>query len=192
METPLYRSDRLEHPTPWASFKWESDTVKTVLRRKAASMDPPLVLVTASTSLYVVLKNRMTLPRKPGRLVPVLLRADPNGPRRWVDNIKVQYRSDDDVPAVGFAKCLGFFGDAAHNNHVAIQWYKICGRRSIGRISRMCKVELMESYQYIPVGSILNGALIVPLDTAPPPGYPQQSWAILSQRECSALERLNG
>jgi hypothetical protein len=55
----------------------------------------------------------------------------------------------------------------------------------------MCKVELMDSYQYVPVGAILNGALIVPLATEPLPGYPQQSWVIQSHREAASLTRLN-
>ena len=84
-----------------------------------------------------------------------------------------------------------FFGDATKNNYVAIQWYKICGRVPIQRVSRMTKVELMESYQYVPVGSILNGALIVPLDTPPAPGCPQQWWVIQSQREAECLSRMN-
>jgi hypothetical protein len=55
----------------------------------------------------------------------------------------------------------------------------------------MSKVELTDIYQYVPVASILNGALIVPLATEPLPGYPQQCWVIQSHRERVALTRRN-
>ena len=132
----------------------------------------------------------MTLPGKPGRMVPIILRAVDTPKQRWVDNIRVQYCAANDDTAVGFAKCLGFFGDANSNNYVAIQWYRICGRPT-QRLSCMCKVELIESYQYIPVGSILNGALMVPLATEPAPGYPQQFWVLQSKREADVLTRIN-
>jgi hypothetical protein len=109
----------------------------------------------------------------------------------WVDNIRLHYRDGDDKPRVGFGKCVGFFGDASGNYHVAIQWFKICGRLPLDRIARMTKVELTELYDFVPVGSILNGALMVPLATEPLPGYPHQWWVIQSHREGIALARLN-
>jgi hypothetical protein len=189
--SPLYRTDHLHKPTTPADFVWQSEGMRRTMAGKANAMDPPLVLTSASRTLHVTLKNRMTLPGKPERLVPVTFRANHFGNLRWVDNIKVQYRDDDDAPAVGFAKCLGFFGDAADNNYVAIQWYKICGRNPLQRVARMTKVELIEHFQYVPVGSILNGALIVPLATPPELGYPQQCWVIQSYREGTALDRVN-
>ena len=160
------------------------------MKMKVNAMDPPLVLVMASTTLHVTLKNRLTQPGSRGRLVPVLLRAEYFSKQRWVDDIRVQYQVDDNVPAVGFARCLGFFADVEGSNYVGIQWYKMCGRQSLQRIARMTKVELMESYQYVPVGSILNGALIVPTAIHPAPGYTQQSWVIQSHRESASIERL--
>jgi hypothetical protein len=189
--SPLYRTDNLDKPSSPADFKWPSEELGRVMERKANAMDPPLVLNRASTTLHVTLKNRMTLPGKPGRLAPVTFRSNHFGKLRWVDNIKVQYRDDHDEPAVGFAKCLGFFGDDADNNYVAIQWYKICGRHPLQRVARMTKVELIENFQYVPVGSILNGALIVPLATPPDIGFPQQCWVIQSYREGAALDRVN-
>jgi hypothetical protein len=191
VEAPLIRTDELEHSTSLDKFMWTSDAVRTIMGREASAMNPPLVLTRASTTLNVTLKNRMTIPGKRERLVPVILRAQHSGKVQWVDNIRVQYRDDDGNPAVGFGKCLGFFGDAAHCNYVAIQWYKIVGRQPIQRVSRMTKVELIESYQYVPVGSILNGALIVPTNTVPQPGYYQQFWVIQSHREATSLETLN-
>jgi hypothetical protein len=122
----------------------------------------------------------------------IVLRAKPSGAQRWVDNIRIQYRDDANVSRVGFGKCLGFFGDAANNNHVAIQWYKICGRQPIDRVARMTKVELTDIFQYVPAASILNGAFMVPLATEPLPGYPHQFWVIQSHRESTSLTLRNG
>ena len=121
----------------------------------------------------------------------IILRAKPSGAQRWVDNIRIQYRDDANVSRVGFGKCLGFFGDASNNNHVAIQWYQICGCQPIVSVARMCKVELTDIYQYVPAASILNGALMVPLATEPLPGYPHQCWLIQSHRESISLTRRN-
>ena len=190
---PVIRTQHLEKPGRHADFKWPSETIRRILERKAEGMVPPMQPRTASTSLHVTLKNRLALRGKADRLVPVLLRANHSGPLRWVDNIRVQYREDyDNAPAVGFAKCLGFVGCDRGDNYVAIQWYKICGRSPVQRVSRMTRVELIESYQYVPAGSILNGALIVPIATAPEPGFPQQHWVVQSHREGTSLDRLNG
>ena len=186
-----YRTDHLQHPVCPNEFKWTSDRVQAIMRNKAAAMVPPLQLSRASTSLSVTLKNRMTLPGKPGRMVPVVFRANHGTKHPWVDNIRVQYKDDDNVPSIGFAKCLGFFADTIGDYHVAIQWYKICGRLPLQRVARMCKVELIDNYQYVPVGSILNGALIVPVAPEPLPGYSNQFWVVQSHREGTALERIN-
>ena len=188
---PEYRTDQLENPKCPDDFKWTSERVGVIMRTKAAAMEPPLRLTRASTTLNVTLKNRMTIPGKPGRLASVVFRANHGTKHPWVDNIRVQYRDDDNVPSVGFAKCLGFFGDTVGENHVAIQWYKICGRFPLQRVARMCKVELIDNYQFVPVGSILNGALIVPLATDPLPGFPPQFWVVQTNRESIALERIN-
>jgi hypothetical protein len=187
----LYRTDSLQNPGEPRFYKWPSNDIEKMMHYKARTMDPPLQLKRASTTLHVVFKNRMTLPGKPGRMVPVLLRAQHFSKNRWVDNIRLQYRTDDDNVAIGFAKCLGFFGDSINNNWVAIQWYKICGRTPVQRVARMSKVQLIESYQYVPVGSILNGALIVPLASKPLHGCPEQFWVIQSHREGTSLSRLN-
>jgi hypothetical protein len=186
-----YRTDHLENPKCPDDFKWTSERVGVIMRNKAAAMEPPLVLTRASTSLSVTLKNRMTVPGKPGRLASVVFRANHGTKHPWVDNIRIQYNDDDNASCIGFAKCLGFFSDTVGENHVAIQWYKICGRLPLQRVARMCKVELMDNYQYVPVGSILNGALIVPLAIDPLPGYPPQFWVVQGHREGTALERIN-
>jgi hypothetical protein len=189
-EILAYRTAYLENAEPVAKFVWRvNERARRELRNKAATMDAPLS--TASTTLRMTLKNRMTLPGKPGRLVPVMFRALHSAKNPWVDNIRVHYIDDENYPRVGFGKCLGFFGDTAGNFHVAMQWYKICGRLPIDRIGRMTKVELTELYDYVPVGSILNGALMVPLAIEPLIGYPQQWWVIQSHREGVTLVRLN-
>jgi hypothetical protein len=74
---------------------------------------------------------------------------------------------------IGFGKAIGFFMDAADAFHVGIQWYKIVGRQTINATTRMTKVELIEdSYDFVPAGSIRNGALLMPLATPPLVGHP--------------------
>ena len=190
-DVPEFLTDQLPKPMPAADFAWMSNEIKRTMEFKAAAMDPPLIFVRASTTLHVTLKNRMTIKGKRDRLVPVEFRARHFGKQKWVDNIRVQYHDDRNMPAVGFAKCLGFFECLEGSNYVAIQWYNICGRHPLQRIARMTKVELINSYQFVPVGSILNGALIVPTAIAPAPGYPQQCWVVQSYREGVSLGRLN-
>jgi hypothetical protein len=188
--TPLIRTAHLENAMPFRKYNLNVNTrALAIMKHKADTMDLPLI--TASSTLRMTLKNRMTLPGKPGRLVPVIFRAIHNTKDPWVDNIRVHYTDDEDRPRVGFGKCLGFFGDTEGNFHVAMQWYKICGRLPLDRIARMSKVELTELYDYVPVGSILNGALMVPMAIEPLIGYPQQWWVIQSHREGIALERMN-
>lgn len=183
------QTDHLQNVGVPSQYTRTSDRVQRIMRGKADEMLTPLTR--ASTTLHVTLKNRMTLHGKPGRLHDIILRAKHSGQKPWVDNIRLQYRDSDNVSRVGFGQCLGFFGDAAHNNHVAIQWYKICGRRPIDRVACMCKVELTDIYQYVPVASILNGALIVPTAKEPMPGYPQQCWVLQSHREMTSLAHRN-
>ena len=191
VDVPTIRTDELYNAREAHAFQWPSRDFKALMLSKARSMDPPLILTRSSTTLHVTLKNRMKLPGKPGRLEQVILRAVFTKKRPWVDNIRVQYRDNENAPAVGFAKCLGFFGDAMNNNYVAIQWYQICGRLPVQRVSRMTKVQLMESYQFVPVGSILNGALVVPLATPPALGFPQQWWVLQTHREAESLSNMN-
>ena len=181
--------DALRNVVRPMQFKWPSAAVRVIMREKASHMVPPLTR--AATTLHVTLKNRLTQHNKPGRMHDIVLRAKPSGAQRWVDNIRIQYRDDANVSRVGFGKCLGFFGDASNNNHVAIQWFKICGRQPIDRVARMTKVELTDIFQYVPAASILNGAFMVPLATEPLPGYPHQFWVIQSHRESTTLTRRN-
>ena len=190
-EIPEFRYDHLENPEPVGAFKWPTYELEHLMRAKARSMEPPLRLTISSKTLHVTVKNRQGLPGKKDRLRQIILRAMHFRKEPWVDNIRLQYRGDDLVPAIGFAKCMGFFGDDFNNNYVAIQWYKICGRLPIDRVSRMYKVELIESYQFVPVGSILNGALIVPLAIEPAVGHPHQFWAVQSHREGASLQNVN-
>jgi hypothetical protein len=49
----------------------------------------------------------------------------------------------------------------------------------------MVKVELMESFDYVPAGSIRNGAFLMPLATEPTIGHPKQFWVIQTHREAT-------
>ena len=108
VHVPLIRTDELVEDRDALAFKWPSRELAALMASKARCMDPPLHLTRSATTLRVTLKNRMKLPRQPGRLEQVIFRAVSTHKRHWVDNIRLQYRDDHNVPAVGFAKCLGF------------------------------------------------------------------------------------
>ena len=78
--------------------------------------------------------------------------------------------------------------DSADACHVGIQWYKIVGRQDINAITRMTKVELLDaSHDFVPAGSIRNGALLMPLATPPLIGHPQQHHVVQSHREAKEM-----
>ena len=106
-ESPDCLINQLVNAGAPADFKWTPLLIKNTMRRKAAAMDPPLVLTRASTTLHVTLKIRLTITGKMDRLTTVILRSNFYGKLRWIDNIRVQY-GDVGNYKVGFAKCLGF------------------------------------------------------------------------------------
>ena len=86
------------------------------------------------------------------------------------------------------AKRLVFFMDAADAFHVGMQWYKVVGRQTINATTRMTKVELIEdSHDFLPAGSIRNGAALMSLATPPLVGHPQQHHVTQSHREAVEL-----
>ena len=81
---------------------------------------------------------------------------------------------------------LRFFMDASENCHVGIQWYRAVGSSSrVNQTTKMMKVELMDSFDFVPAGSMRNGAFLMPLATEPAIGHPLQFWVIQSHREAT-------
>ena len=148
-------------------------------------MNPPILY--ASTSMRITLVNRL-LPSGhfDKRLVVCTLRAEHTGKREWIDDVRVRHR-DAGAVKFGFGKCLGFFMDAEEKLHVAIQWYDIKSRNLVDAMTGMTKVEIMDSYDVVPAGSIRNGCLLMPLASPSAVGHPPQFWAIQSQREIDEL-----
>jgi hypothetical protein len=180
---------QLESPVvPCADISWPSNAVKRVMEIKARAMHP--ALVRASSEMRVTVTNRLARRGDRDRRVSVLFRAKHEAKNKWVDNFRLHYTSAKGKPAIGFGKCLGFFANSVGHHFVAMQWYKICGRTPIDKVGRMCKVELVDVYDYVPAASILNGALIVPVAKPTHPGNAQQHWAIQSHREGEAISRL--
>jgi hypothetical protein len=184
---PTSRVVELAHLKPFEAFPWPDDKSKLWLKRKAATVATPLTH--AATSMRMTIVNRQHAKGSNLRLTTELLRAECGGERVWVDDLRVHY--NDAVTRrrkIGFGKAIGFFMDAADAFHVGIQWYKIVGRQSINATTRMTKVELIEdSYDFVPAGSIRNGALLMPLATPPLVGHPQQYHVIQSHREAVEL-----
>jgi hypothetical protein len=119
-----------------------------------------------------------------------LLRAESGGERAWVDDLRVHY--NDAVTGrrkIGFGKAIGFFMDAADAFHVGTQWHEVVGRQTINATTRVTKVELIEdSCDFVPAGSVRNGALLMPLATPPLVGRPQQCHVTQSHREAVELQ----
>jgi hypothetical protein len=84
------------------------------------------------------------------------------------------------------ASAAAFFMDADEACHAGIQWYRTVGSASrVNQTTKMVKVELMDSFDYVPAGSIRNGAFLMPLATEPTIGHPKQFWVIQSHREAN-------
>ena len=184
---PTSRAVELAHLRPIDSFPWPDDQSALWLRRKAAVLTPRLIH--AATSMRITIVNRQHAEGSPLRGETKLLRAESSGEKVWVDDLRVHY--NDAVTGrrkIGFGKAIGFFMDSADACHVGIQWYKIVGRQDINAITRMTKVELLDaSYDFVPAGSIRNGALLMPLATPPLIGHPQQYHVVQSHREAKEM-----
>ena len=180
---PTTRVVELAHLTPFASFTWPDARAREGLQAKAAALEPPLTF--AATSMKITLLNRQFYKSHPRRGVMSVLRAETAGKKVWVDDVRVRYNTDDG-PLIGYGKCCGFFMDADETCHAGIQWYRTVGSSSrVNQTTKMVKVELMDSFDYVPAGSIRNGAFLIPLATEPTIGYPKQFWVIQSHREAN-------
>ena len=171
--------------SPVSDHVWPDARSARVLRAAIAAMDPPITC--ASTSVRLALVNRQ-LPSCYGdkRLVLRTLRSEFTGKQRWVDDVRIKY-DNNGATCYGFAKCLGFFMDAAECVHIAVQWYDVKSRNMVDAAAGMTKVELSDTFDLVPAGSIRNGCLLAPLAKPPAVGCPQQFWVLQSQRELGEL-----
>lgn len=92
-----------------------------------------------------------------------------------------------------FARCVAFFRDRAGEHYVAVHWYEKAGTRQVDTKARLVKVKPMavnrvDSYDIMPVGSILNGALLVQdRGMKNRPGAQPHYWVRQSPREYNFL-----
>ena len=178
---PTSRIAELAHLTPFDYFVWPNARTGQIMKGKATLLKYPLAY--AATSMKITLKNRQFNRNHPGRGVMKTLRAETTGKRIWVDDVRVLY-DDAAGQKIGHGKCCGFFMDEADNFFVGIQWYKTIGNLNrVNQSTKMMKVELMDSFEYVPAGSIRNGAFLMPLATEPAIGHPPQFWVLQSHRE---------
>jgi hypothetical protein len=158
--------------TGFTTFKYETNPVGVLLmnklRQNEQRMVPPY---TVSDTMRIPLQNRSVKRGAVNRIEVLTLRAKRHffGKPRY-DNVKVLVSivplpcgRDHDIY---FARCVAFFRDSENNHFAAVQWYDKAGPRRIQKQARLAKVKPMKvnayaSYDIVPVGSILNGALLV-------------------------------
>jgi hypothetical protein len=148
---------------------WPDADAERILKAKAASLN----LQFAATSMRITLLNRQLPKGRVDRCVMALLRAEHNGKRQWVDDMGVRCAGADG-PCIGFGKCCGFFMDQEEECHVGMQWHRARGCTA----ARLMKLELLPSYDYVPAGSIRNGALLLPFAVQPQAGRPSEHWIL--------------
>ena len=85
-------------------------------------------------------------------------------------------------------RCVAFFADSKGNHFVLLQWYTEKGRFPSGQISLLPHLRMSDplktrSYDVLPIGCVVNGALMVPNG--------KDHWALMSPREHAAYDALN-
>jgi hypothetical protein len=173
---PTSRTAQLVHMTQFDAHVWPDADTERVLKAKAASLN----LQFAATSMRITLLNRQLPKGRVDRCVMALLRAEHNGKRQWVDDVRVRYDGADG-PCIGFGRCCGFFMDQEEECYVGVQWYRARGCAA----ARLLMLELLPSYDYVPAGSIRNGALLLPFAVQPQAGRPSKYWILQSHREAT-------
>jgi hypothetical protein len=154
------------------SFDYESRTVARIMLAKLRAntndmMDP----VTLAQTMRIPLQNRSVARGAPTRIEVLTLRARPVffGKQRY-DNVKMLCEMDP-LPCgrrseIAYARCVCFYRDCAGHHFVGVHWYEKAGRNFVDPKARLAKVKPMKansyaSYDIMPVGAILNGALLV-------------------------------
>ena len=180
-------ASEMEGPfTSLENHKWETPRAAQVMAVKGAAMRPRLLR--ASTAMAVNVVNRLARPHSALRHRNLYLRAAHAVENPVVDTVKMQHAAEAGAAVMGFGRCLGFFVDTDDHTFVAVQWYKICGRSAMGGVSGMTKVELVDTFDFMPTSSVINGTLLMPLySDAAVLGRPKQFWALQSHREQRAF-----
>ena len=147
----------------------EQKFMKTKLRNNASDMVFPLLV---SNTMRIPLQNHGVKMGALDRIEVLTLRARPSfhGKTRY-DNLMLLVECDPHPDGrdedIVYGRCVAFYQDKAGDHFVAVHWYESCP--SLGHFdasARLGKVQPMnskrlESYDIMPVGAILNGALLV-------------------------------
>ena len=181
-------------------MSWVRDVFQGKLVENYHHMVVPIVV---SHTMRIPLQNRSVERGNVNRVEVLTLRARAkffNKPR--YDNVKVLVQieplPDGRDTEIAFGRCVAFFRDSAGDHFVGVHWYESVGRKLIDMTARLAKVKPMNktrysSYDVMPIGAILNGALLVrdrgikqyPRDT---PEY----WVRQSPREYNRLLNFMG
>jgi hypothetical protein len=213
-ETLLVRTTVVElgkkHTKPVVShsgctrFEFESPAVQRLLAGKIVENATGMVFpVVVSDSMRIPIQNRCVPRGDNKRVITITLRAKLQffGKPRF-DNVRILMEGE--LHPCGrhqdilFARCLGFFRDKNDEHFVAVHYYKKVGRNLTDLKTRLTKVQpekpsLYASYDILPVGAILNGALLVQdRGTKQRIGDPPQFWVRQSPREHNHLIHFYG
>ena len=146
--------------------------VQTIIRRKIQMNTARMVLpIVASDTMRIPMQIKSIPMGERGRIEVLTLRAREKffGRPRY-DNlmmlVEIELLPCERDQDIVFVRCVAFFRDAADEHFVAVHWYENAGRSPIDFKARLSKVKPMsptshDSYDIMPVGSILNGALLV-------------------------------
>lgn len=141
-----------------------------------SSVKAPIVV---ASQLTLPLQNRQVKRGRPGRIVRATLRAASSGSPKN-DYVRVAVEGHGGELRCQFAKCVAFYRDGSGGHFLGVQWLERAQRRAVDPTAKIAKLELAptsrpSSFDIVPVGSILNGALILEFSGA--------CWAIQSPRE---------
>jgi hypothetical protein len=187
--------------TGMTQFKFENRATGLLLGIKLRHNTPEMVFpVVVSNTMRIPMQNR-TVPMGAFDRVEVLtLRARPKffGKKRY-DNIMLLIETeplpDGREEDIVYGRCCAFFEDKAGNHFVAVHWYdKVANSSShFNMKARLGKVQLahptrLDSFDIVPVGAILNGALLVrDRGMKQGPNIHPQYWVRQSPREYNFL-----
>ena len=153
-------------------YRYETTNIDRIVRAKIRESEAGLVFPMAVThTMRIPLPNRCIKKEDTGRLQVLTLRARKNyyGKKRY-DNIMLLVHCEPKpcgrTVDILFARCLAFLRDKANNHFVVVHWYEKALSRNMHNQARLGKVKPMKmnhhhSYDIMPVGAILNGALLV-------------------------------
>jgi hypothetical protein len=154
--------------------------------------------IAVSDTMRIPLQNRSVEMGAVNRVEVLTLRARPKffGKPRY-DNVKILVEIEPEPDGrnmeIAFGRCVAFYRDSAGDHFVGVHWYEKVGSKLIDRKARLAKVRPMKrslytSFDVMPVGAILNGALLVQdRGIRQRPQDPPQYWVRQSPREYNHL-----